>query len=43
MSTSKIAQIKELEVENAMPKKMYIEDNLKAEILTGPLQKKWWL
>ena len=41
MDTSMIARIKELEAENARLKKMYIEEKLKAEIVTEALVKKW--
>ena len=36
-----IARMKELEAENARLKKMYIEEKLKAEIVTEALAKKW--
>jgi len=36
-----MARMKELEAENARLKKMYIEENLKAEIVTEALAKKW--
>ena len=41
MDTSMIARMKELEAENARLKKMYIEEKLKAEIVTEALVKKW--
>ena len=41
MDTSMIALMKELEAENARLKKMYIEEKLKAEIVTEALAKKW--
>jgi len=41
MDTSMIARMKELEAENARLKKMYIEEKLKAEIVTEALAKKW--
>ena len=41
MDTSMMARMKELEVENARLKKMYIEEKLKAEIVTEALAKKW--
>ena len=41
MDTSMMARMKELEAENARLKKMYIEEKLKAEILTEALAKKW--
>ncbi len=41
MDTSMIARMKELESENASLKKMYIEEKLKAEIVTEALAKKW--
>jgi len=41
MDTSMMARMKELEAENARLKKMYIEENLKAEIVTEALAKKW--
>jgi hypothetical protein len=37
-----MARMKELEAENARLKKMYIEEILKAEIVTEALAKKWW-
>ena len=40
MDTSMIARMKELEAENARLKKMYIEEKLKAEIVTEALTKK---
>ena len=36
-----MARMKELETENARLKKMYIEEKLKAEIVTEALAKKW--
>ena len=41
MDTSMIARMKELEAENARLNKMYIEEKLKAEIVTEALVKKW--
>jgi putative transposase len=41
MDTSMMARMKELEAENAHLKKMYIEEKLKAEIVTEALAKKW--
>ena len=41
MDTSMMARMKELEAENARLKKMYIEERLKAEIVTEALAKKW--
>lgn len=41
MNTSIMATLKELEVENVRPKKMYAEERLKAEILNEALTKKW--
>ena len=41
MDTSMMARRKELEAENARLKKMYIEEKLKAEIVTEALAKKW--
>jgi putative transposase len=41
MDTSMMARMKELEVENARLKKMYIEEKLKAEILNEAITKKW--
>ncbi len=41
MDTSMMARMKELETENARLKKMYIEEKLKAEIVTEALAKKW--
>jgi putative transposase len=40
MDTLMIARMKELEVGNARPKKMYAEERLKAEILNEALTKK---
>jgi putative transposase len=41
MDTSMMARMKELEAKNASLKKMYIEEKLKAEIVTEALAKKW--
>ena len=41
MDTSMMARMKELEAEKARLKKMYIEEKLKAEIVTEALAKKW--
>ena len=41
MDTSMMARMKELESENARLKKMYIEEKLKAEIVTEALAKTW--
>lgn len=41
MDTSMMARMKGLEAENARLKKMYIEEKLKAEIVTEALAKKW--
>jgi putative transposase len=41
MDTSMISRMKELEAENARLKKMYIEEKLKAEILSEAIVKKW--
>ena len=41
MDTSMMARMKELEAENARLKRMYIEEKLKAEIVTEALAKKW--
>jgi putative transposase len=41
MDTSMIARMKELEAENTRLKKMYVEEKLKAEIVTEALAKKW--
>jgi putative transposase len=41
MDASMMARMKELEAENARLKKMYIEEKLKAEIVTEALAKKW--
>ena len=41
MDTSMMARMRELEAENARLKKMYIEEKLKAEIVTEALAKKW--
>jgi putative transposase len=40
MDTLMMARLKELEAENARLKKMYIEEKLKAEIVTEALAKK---
>ena len=48
MDASKMVRMKELEAENARLKKMYIKENLKAEILNEAITKKlvrvgvWW-
>ena len=36
-----MVRMKELEAENARLKKMYVEEKLKAEIVTEALAKKW--
>ena len=41
MDASLMSRVKELEAENARLKKMYIEEKLKAEIVTEALAKKW--
>ena len=41
MDTSMMARMKELEAETARLKRMYIEEKLKAEIVTEALAKKW--
>lgn len=41
MDVSMMVRMKELEAENARLKKMYIEEKLKAEIVTEALAKKW--
>ena len=41
MDTSMMASMKELETENARLKKMYIEEKLKAKIVTEKKKKKW--
>lgn len=41
MDTSMIARMKDLEAENARLKKMYIEEKLKAEVLSEAIVKKW--
>lgn len=41
MDTSMMVRMKEPEAENARLKKMYIEEKLKAEIVTEALAKKW--
>lgn len=41
MDASMIKRMKELEKENALLKKMYAEEKLKAEIVTEALEKKW--
>ena len=40
MDSSMMSRMKELEAENALLKKMYIEDKLKAEILNEAITKK---
>lgn len=41
MDVSLMARMKELEAENARLRKMYVEEKLKAEIVTEALEKKW--
>lgn len=41
MDVSLMARMKELEAENARLRKMYVEEKLKAEIVTEALAKKW--
>ena len=41
MDVSMMAQMKELEAENARLRKMYVEEKLKAEIVAEALAKKW--
>ena len=41
MDASMMARLKELEAKNVRLKKMYIEEKLKAEIVTEALAKKW--
>ena len=41
MDVSLMARMKELEVENARLRKMYVEEKLKAELRAEALEKKW--
>lgn len=41
MDISLMVRMKELEAENARLRKMYIEEKLKAEIVSEALEKKW--
>lgn len=41
MDVSLMARMKELEAENARLRKMYVEEKLKAEIVTEALEQKW--
>lgn len=41
MDVSMMSRMKELEAENARLRKMYVEEKLKAEIVTEALEKKW--
>lgn len=41
MDTSLMARMKELEEENRRLRKMYVEEKLKAEVVTEALAKKW--
>ena len=41
MDTSMMSRMKELEEENRRLKKMYLEEKLKAEIVSEALEKKW--
>ena len=41
MDVSTMSRMKELEEENRQLKKMYLEEKLKAEIVSEALEKKW--
>lgn len=41
MDVSMMARMKELEAENARLRKMYVEEKLKAQIVSEALEKKW--
>jgi len=41
MDVSLMARMKELEAENSRLRKMYVEEKLKAEIVSEALEKKW--
>lgn len=41
IDVSLMARMKELEAENTRLRKMYVEEKLKAEIVTEALEKKW--
>ena len=41
MDVSMMSRMKELEEENRRMKKMYLEEKLKAEIVSGGLENKW--
>jgi putative transposase len=41
MDMSMMSRMKELEDENRRPKKMYLEEKLKAEIVAEALERKW--
>jgi len=41
MDASLMARMKELEAENARLRKMYVEEKIKAEIVSEALAKKW--
>ena len=41
MDTSMMARMKELEEENRRLRKMYVEEKLKAEVVSEALAKKW--
>jgi putative transposase len=41
MDVSMMSRLKELEDENRRLKKMYLEDKLKAKIVSEALEKKW--
>ena len=41
LDTSMLSRIRELEEENRRFKKMYLEENLKAEIVSDAIAKKW--
>jgi putative transposase len=42
MDVSMMSRMKELEEENRRLKKMFLEEKLKAEIVSEALEKKWW-
>ena len=42
IDVSMMSRMKELEEENRRLKKMYLEEKLKAEIVSEALEKKWW-
>jgi len=41
MNISLMARMKELDAENARPRKMYVEEKLKAELRAEALEKRW--